>query len=436
MEKLGITTHIFKVGTYKSAIEPYTRDNMSDEAREANLGYLSDLWQAYKQDVAAPRNLTPEAIQAYSDNFLSEMSTNTDETSELAVAKSLIDDLVTREQLKQYLIDEQGANIKGDSYRGLNYARYLKIVDPTPIMPNTINDKVAVVVAKGVILNGKQKAGTIGGQSTSALIRKARKDPRVKALVLRVDSPGGSAYASEMIRREILATQAAGKPVVVSMGSYAASGGYWISAPADEIWASPTTITGSIGIFGMLATFDGPLNKYGIYRDGVGTTNLSGAFDIGKTLREDVASAIQNNIENGYKRFLKIVADGRDMTVEEVDAIAQGRVWSGTDALELGLVDQLGDLEEAIAAAATRAGMVNYDTSYIQQQLSPSEQFLKDIFDTQLMSSVISSQAPLTQVPMRSATDIILYQIQASIQSLRMLDDPNNMYAHCLCTIN
>jgi len=434
--KLGIQTHVFKVGTYKSAVEPFIRDNMSDAAKEANLGYLSDLWQSYKDDIRVARELQPGAIQNYSDNFLVAASNTTEDASSLALDSQLVDRLMSRQELKKYLMDEEGTSANGKSYRGIKFQRYLSIKNPPAIMNNGITtDSIAVVVAKGVILNGKQKAGTIGGLSTSALIRKARTNSKIKALVLRVDSPGGSAYASEQIRREILATKAAGKPVVVSMGSYAASGGYWISANADEIWASPTTITGSIGIFGMMATFEKPLNELGIFRDGVGTTKLSGAWDAAKPLRDDVSNAIQRSIENGYGRFLSIVSEGRNMSVEAVDNIAQGRVWSGRDALELGLVDKLGDLEQAISSAATLAGVVNYEVKYIEQKLTSSEQFFKDLFNSQIFASIVGN-TDSDVVPMRSATDIVINQLQTGIEQLQNMDDPNSMYAHCLCNLN
>ena len=434
--KLGIQTHVFKVGTFKSAVEPFIRDNMSDAAKEANLGYLSDLWQSYKDDIRVARELQPGAIQNYSDNFLVAASNTTEDASSLALDSQLVDRLMSRQELKKYLMDEEGTSANGKSYRGIKFQRYLSIKNPPAIMNNGITtDSIAVVVAKGVILNGKQKAGTIGGLSTSALIRKARTNSKIKALVLRVDSPGGSAYASEQIRREILATKAAGKPVVVSMGSYAASGGYWISANADEIWASPTTITGSIGIFGMMATFEKPLNELGIFRDGVGTTKLSGAWDAAKPLRDDVSNAIQRSIENGYGRFLSIVSEGRNMSVEAVDNIAQGRVWSGRDALELGLVDKLGDLEQAISSAATLAGVVNYEVKYIEQKLTSSEQFFKDLFNSQIFASIVGN-TDSDVVPMRSATDIVINQLQTGIEQLQNMDDPNSMYAHCLCNLN
>ena len=433
LDKLGIKTHIFKVGTYKSAVEPYMRNDMSDEAKEANIGYLNDLWMAYKEDVQVARNLSPNAIQNFSDQFLSRVSQTELDLSDLALESDLIDKLFTRREMTQYLIEEHGSSLGGDSYRDIHFQQYLNIKEPPELMTQGMqDDTVAVIVAKGVILNGKQKAGTIGGDSTAELIRRARKNSKVKAVVIRVDSPGGSAYASEVIRREVLATKAV-KPVVISMGSYAASGGYWISASADEIWASPTTITGSIGIFGMLATFEEPMNTLGISRDGIGTTQLSGAFDATKPLREDVGNAIQQSINNGYREFLEIVAEGRGMSIEAVDEIAQGRVWSGKTALELGLVDKLGNLEQAISSAATLAGLIDYRVSKIEQPLSPGAQFIKDFMGSKLFADDTYSSGP---IPKLSTIDVLLHQIQRSVSRFRQMDDPNNMYAHCLCNIS
>ncbi len=438
--KLGVKMHIFKVGTYKSAVEPFIRNNMSDEAKEANLQYLGDLWESYQMDVASARGLTASDIGQYSNNLLELLSKPEVTASDIALEASLIDALKTRQELKDYFIEKIGTNSTGKDYRNLDHQKYLKIVDKPGLSLTSAGDKVAVVTAKGIIYNGTEKAGAIGGDSTAKLIRKARLDKNVKALVLRVDSPGGSAYASEVIRREVLRTKASGKPVVVSMGSYAASGGYWISAPADEIWANPNTITGSIGIFGMLPTFEEPMNQLGIHRDGVGTTKLSGAFDVGKPLREDVSIAIQNSINNGYNRFLNIVAEGRNMDKDAVDKIAQGRVWSGKAAQELGLVDQLGGIDEAIESAANKAGLVSYQTTYIQHELSESERFIKQLFNSStfsIMGSLVgdTSGSAESQFAMVSPALLMMQQLNTSFQNLLKMDDPEDIYAHCLCDV-
>jgi len=441
LNKLGVKLHIFKVGTYKSAVEPFIRNDMSDAAKEANMQYLGDLWQSYITDVAAARNITAKDVHNYSDNLLKSLSQIDTTPSVVAKDASLIDGLKNRHEFKQYLIGLIGSNSSDDSYKSISYKSYLDIVDKPKLSLSNTADKVAVVVAKGIIYNGTEKPGAIGGESTAKLIRKARRDDSVKALVLRVDSPGGSAYASEIIRREILRTKAAGKPVVVSMGSYAASGGYWISASADEIWASPTTITGSIGVFGLVPTFEEPLNKLGIHRDGVGTTKLSGAFDAGKALRKDVSVAIQSSIDNAYDRFLTIVAEGRSMSKKDVDTIAQGRVWSGKTAYDIGLVDQLGGIELAIDSAANRAGLVSYETYYVEHKLSESERFIKEIFESSALNTALSAIGKFedtsidNSLVMNSPLRQIIQEVQVSFDNLIRMNDPQNTYVHCLCDV-
>ncbi len=437
LDNLGINFHIFKVGTFKSAVEPFLRNDMSDEAKQANLHYLGDLWDDYTESVASARELEADDIKQYSNQYLSKIGDSTTKPSQLAVEASLVDGLMTRQEIKSYLIEKIGSNKTGKNYRQISYKNYLDIITSPDLLESSL-DKVAVVVAKGVIYNGKKKAGAIGGISTADQIRRARVNESVKAMVLRVDSPGGSAFASEMIRREIVAMKEAGKPVVISMGSYAASGGYWISASADEIWASPTTVTGSIGIFGMLPTFEGPLNKYGIHRDGVGTTLLSGAFDAGKPLREDVGNAIQGSIEKGYEQFLSIVAEGRDMNKEEVDKIAQGRVWSGKTAKEIGLVDFLGDIDDAINSAAVLADLDTYEIKYIGHKLSDSEQFFNSLFKSSIISAIQEEVVDSEEIQARflSPAVLLMNELKSSYQMLSTMDDPNNIYAHCLCSVN
>ena len=278
---------------------------------------------------------------------------------------------------------------------------------------------MAIVVADGTILAGDQPAGTIGADSTSRLIREARKDEDVKALVLRVDSPGGSAFASEIIRQELELVQTTGKPVVVSMGGVAASGGYWISATADEIWATPTTITGSIGVFALLPTFEDSLSSVGIARDGVGTSSLTGALDPMTGVSERMGNVLQASVEHTYARFVNLVARGRDMEPEAVEAVAQGRVWSGRKARDLGLVDGLGHLDDAIEAAAERAGIEEYEVVTIEEPLSTQEKILMRLFDE------------FGHSPRPAAW---LTSIFGDFESLVSLNDPKHIYAICeLC---
>ncbi|MGL5393507.1 MAG: signal peptide peptidase SppA, partial [Shewanella sp.] len=273
------------------------------------------------------------------------------------------------------------------------------------------------------ILNGKQPAGQIGGESTAELLRKARFNKHIKALVLRVDSPGGSAFASEQIRQEILALKAAGKPVVVSMGSLAASGGYWISASADHIFATPTTLTGSIGIFGMITTFEDSLASLGVHTDGVATSDWAG-LSVTRTLSPQVEAVIQRHIERGYVDFISLVATERKMSLEQVDTIAQGRVWSGKKALELGLVDELGDMEQAIAKAAKLANLTLFDTQVIEQELTPEQQFVQQMFAT------VASHLPAT-LSQSSMLEQMVAQWTGHLRTLESFNDPNHVYIYC-----
>jgi len=356
IDRLGIDWHVFKVGEYKSAVEPYLRNGPSPEAREADLKWLSDLWAVWLQDVATSRKLEPANLTSYIDQMPDRIAAAKGDLARMALEAKLVDKLGDRDDVRARMVELAGEDEKEKSFRKVSVEDYLEYRGGDRSGADGSGDAVAVVVAKGDILDGKQPAGTIGGDSTAKLIRRARQDEKVKAIVLRVDSPGGSAFASEVIRQELALARKAGKPVVVSMGSLAASGGYWISTASDEIWASPATITGSIGIFGMMPTIDKPLAHYlGVHVDGVGTTRWSGAFRIDRPMQPDVGRAFQVVIEKGYEDFLARVAEARSMSRDEVDKIARGRVWSGKDALERKLVDKLGGLREAIASAAERA---------------------------------------------------------------------------------
>jgi protease-4 len=426
LEKLSISQHIFRVGTYKSAVEPYIRDDMSDAAKEANQLWLTDLWQQYKTDVAEQRDFPITNFDENIDVLVSKLKAANGNVAEYALANHWVDALKTREQTNQDLISKIGSD--GDaSYKHISFYDYLAATTSTTIPENFNADKVAIIVAKGTILDGKQKPGTIGGESTAALLRKARDNKNVKAVVLRVDSPGGSAYASEIIRQEVELLKAAGKPVVASMGTYAASGGYWISAPADKIYASPTTITGSIGIFGFFMTFENTLSKLGIHTDGVGTTDIAG-FGLTRELTPGMASIVQLNIERGYRDFIELVAQNRDMTTEQVDAIAQGRVWSGKKALELGLVDALGNIDSAIEAAAELANLDSYDTLLIETEKSSRALFLQSLFG---QATALLGQPSATQYNENSLLKIIA-ELSAELEQLAELNDPQGIYSFCL----
>ncbi|MBX2847745.1 MAG: signal peptide peptidase SppA [Acidiferrobacterales bacterium] len=420
IDKLGLDVNIFKVGTFKSAIEPFVRNDMSEFAKEANEEWLGDLWRIYLKEVAVARGMKPEVLDVYAQELPRLVAEANGDITKVALDYGLFDKALTRVEARQYLIDLVGEDKKTHSYNAVGLASYLKTIEGDRFGRQSQGDKVAVVVARGTILDGSQPAGTIGGDSTAALIRKARNDESVKAVVLRVDSGGGSAFASEVIRRELEKAKADGLPVIASMGSVAASGGYWISTSSDQIWAHPTTITGSIGIFGMIPTYQKPLAEHlGIRVDGISTAPLSG-IRLDRELPKEAGDAMQVMIEQGYREFLQRVADARGMTTAEVDKVAQGRVWSGTDAFDLGLVDNLGTLEDAVDAAAKLAGLNDgYTTSFIEKELEFQEKIMR-----QLTAKAISATGMQTASPF----DELLGQLKQAGKDFSALNDPNHVY--------
>jgi len=344
------------------------------------------------------------------------------DSTKAALDFGLADKALTRVELREYLISLVGENEKTHSYNKVALTDYLKTIEGDRFGRKAKGDKVAIVVARGVILDGNQPAGKIGGDSTAALIRQARNDESVKAIVLRIDSGGGSAFASEVIRRECEKARADGIPVIASMGSVAASGGLWIATSSDQVWAHPSTITGSIGIFGMFPTYDRPLAEHlGIRVDGVSTAPLAGIRP-DRALPDEVGEIIQGAIEHGYREFLQRVADSRGMTTDEVNQVAQGRVWSGEDALGHGLVDSLGDLDDAIGAAAKLAGLNDdYAVSYIEKEVD-----FKDKVMSQLMSKAVSSTNQITSSV--SPLEAVLHKIEQAAADFGALNDPNHVY--------
>jgi protease-4 len=375
--------------------------------------------------------MTPAAVTSSIDQFNVHLAQSGGDLAAMAKGLGLVDHVGQRDLVRQRLIELTGEDEKTHSFHGVGYRDYLRVAGGPPATQS--DAKVAVLVAKGTILNGQQPLGTIGGDSAATLIRRARHDDDTKALVLRVDSGGGSAFASEVIRRELELLREAGKPVVVSMGSYAASGGYWIATSSDEIWASPTTVTGSIGIFGFFPTFQNPLKEYlGVQVDGVGTAWLS---EVRPDLEmpEAFGVAMQAIIEKGYRDFLDRVGGARDMTREEVNLIAQGRVWSGLQAKEIGLVDQLGDLDDAIASAAVHAGLgEDYGVEYLEKELDFGDQLLID-----LLEEASVWQPLMARGARRQGLDSVLQRIfSEQVETFSRFDDPMGMYAHCLCEVN
>jgi protease-4 len=453
LDKLSINQHIFRVGTFKSAVEPFIRDDMSDAAKEANKLWLDDLWLQYKEDVAKRRGFGIENFDENIDSLVAKFSEADSSFAKYALNNNWVDQLKSRQEMRVELINLVGKNKKGDSYSHIGYKNYIAAtsspMDETVENTEVTSDKVAIIIAKGTILDGTQKPGTIGGDSTAKLLREARNNDKVKAVVLRVDSPGGSAYASEIIRQEVELLKKAGKPVVASMGTYAASGGYWISAPADKIYAAPSTITGSIGIFGMMMTFEKSLSKMGIHTDGVGTTDIAG-FGPTQALTPGMASLFQLSINRGYQEFIQLVATNRNMTLEQVDAIAQGRVWSGKKAKELGLVDELGNLTDAIVAAAGLAKLDQYDTLLIEKEQSSRNKMMEQLLGKsasvlEFANVVGFKNANTTNSAIDLASNAVnnkplsqfITMMQTELTQINQFNDPQGRYTLCVaCSAN
>jgi len=427
LDKLQVQFHVFRVGSYKSALEPFMRDDMSDFDRTANSALLEVLWASYKNDVAGQRRIDPTTIDDYVNHFPNRLAASRGETAQLALSFGLVDELKTADQLRDELVEIAGEDRSKRSYNRVRFDEYLKSARSSSPKIGGEEPKVAVIVAQGVILEGTQPAGRIGGASLSALIHQAWKNEATRAIVLRIDSPGGSAFASEAIRRELELARRAGKPVVVSMGSVAASGGYWIASGADEIWAAPTTITGSIGIFSAFPTFERSLQALGISNDGVGTTRLADAFNPNRPMNSLMADAMNQFMEQGYRTFIARVAEGRNMTTEAVRTVAEGRVWAGQSALEKGLIDSLGGLEAAIESAAKRAGLETYAVDYLQQPLTRRERLLKELneFFTRMIVKALGSVVPEPAAVMKVLAD-------TAFDDLLKLNDPKGLYAFCL----
>tara|TARA_Y100000768_G_scaffold178497_1_gene133660 strand:- start:19969 stop:21804 length:1836 start_codon:yes stop_codon:yes gene_type:complete len=419
LDKLKIDFNVFRVGTFKSAVEPYISNEMSDAAKEANLDYLNILWDSYKDVISRNRQMSSYEIQNLVDNADQILTNPEESTAEALMNYGLVDTLLPRTKIRSYLKDIFGESEDKKSFAKISGYEYFQLIQSEKDTKSN-KDKISVIVARGTIVDGDQPPGMIGGDSTSRLIREAHEDENVKAIVLRVDSGGGGVFASEQIRLELIEAKEKGVKFIASMGNVAASGGYWISANADEIWASHNTITGSIGIFGILPTFDRALKEVGINSDGVSTSELDLSGDITKPLDKGLAKIIQSEINYGYKRFIELVSEAREIPIEEVDKIAQGRVWAGSKAKELGLVDEIGDLEMAISRAAELAGIEEYNIYYPTQFVDWREQLIKRF-------SGITSLF----VPSYIRQNMLLKVTVNALKDLDQLNDPKGLYVIC-----
>lgn len=440
LDKLAVDVHLFRVGTYKSAIEPFIRDDMSAADREASQYLINDIWNNYLSAIALHRGLPAEVLNDLTQNYAQKIVEADGNSAQLALDMGLVDRLITWPEARAELA-QNGASDDDEGYRQVEMQDYLR---QQRSIPNVPGPRVGVVVAEGSITGGSQPPGTIGADSLARLLREANNDDDIKAVVLRVNSPGGSALASEVIRREMELLNESGKPVVVSMGNVAASGGYWISMGAAEVWANPSTITGSIGIFGVFPTFDRTLDKIGIHTDGVGTTPLSGGLRPDRPLQPAAEQMIQSFIERGYQDFLQLVSKYRDLSIDEVDQVAQGRVWTGGQALERHLVDQSGGIQDAINAAAHHAGLGdNYQVHYVEEELTGFESILAEAGSQALIS--VGIEPPQSQVLSAlnggvGAASLVskhpaLARAQQELSLLLSQSDRPQSLAHCFCTI-
>jgi protease-4 len=433
LDKLSVDVNIFRVGEYKSAVETYSRNDMSPAEREESLVWLNTVWGTYKAEVAEARGFAPERLQAYADEAADELRRADGNFAKMALDAGLVTSLKGRFEVEDRLAQITGEDEDTHSYVGVDFDSYLANVDSQRALATRPPHKVAVIVASGEIVPGTQPPGMVGSDTLAAQLREARFDEAVKAVVLRIDSPGGSAFASEVIRREVVALREAGKPVVASMSSLAASGGYWIAMSADRIVASPATLTGSIGIFAVFPTFQRTLERLGVHTDGVGTTALSGEFRIDRPMGEVPKDLLQQNLERSYRDFVGLAAKGRKMKVEAMEAVAQGRVWAGADAKRIGLVDELGGYPAAIEAAARLAKLGDdFDVEYFDANTS-----LGEVFGLRIRVALARIIAPLLP---QSALPVLppeLSPLIAEARRLANLKDPGGAYAYCLmCSID
>jgi protease IV len=429
IDKVGVDFNVFRAGTFKSYTDQFSRSDMAPSEREETSVWLEALWNAYSQDVARARSLPAGALNDFIASQPAALQAVNGDMAKMALQRGLVTGLKSRRQVADELKGLVGEDADSHSFNSIRMNEYLLAVRAKRALKSKSDSKVGIVVASGEIFDGHRPPGSIGGESTADLLRQARYDNAVKAVVLRVDSPGGSEFASEIILREVQALRKAGKPVVVSMSSYAASGGYYISAAANQIFASPTTLTGSIGVFSFIPTFERTLDKLGVKVDGIGTTPLAGDLRLDRALGPVTKQILQASVDHAYAQFLRRVADGRKKSVEDVDKIAQGRVWAGVDAQRIGLVDHLGGLKDATDAAAKLAQLgAEYDVDYIEPELSLREELLM-----QIRSQAVRVGESAGIIPRGNEVERILDPLLEQAHAIAKLDDPRGLYAYCWC---
>lgn len=425
LDKLSLNMHVFRVGEYKDAVEPFLLDEMSDASREHNSQWLNELWSSYTATVEEQRALKAGTLNNYINQMDVHLQQHGGNSASAAQAIGIVDTLADHLQQQHLLINLLGKDKKQDRYRALDYRSYLHYVERETVPSE---QSIGLIVARGMILDGEQPQGSIGSDTLAELIRNARKNNDIKALVIRIDSGGGSAFASEVIRKELETVRQSGLPVLVSMGSVAASGGYWMSMGADQVWATPNTITGSIGVFSAFPTIESSLEKLGINSDGVGTTKLAGALRLDRPMTPLAENIMQQSVNNIYQQFLNLVAQARNSNPDDIHTVAQGRVWTGATAKRLGLVDELGDLQDVIDAAAKAAGLAQYDVIEVEKPLTPAEQLAQQLAGN---LAVYRHQFAASGSTLEQMLASVARQLQPPMTLLQM-NDPRSIYAQCL----
>jgi protease-4 len=429
LDKLEVEVNLFRAGRYKSAMEPFVRDDMSPEAKENNLVWIGNLWQQYLESISAHRGIPLEDLSRAISQFADRLDAVDGDFARFALELGLVDQLTSRPEANLALARQGAAGSGSEGFRQVEFDNYLNITQAGK-QDNTAGT-IAIVVAEGEILRGMQPPGVVGAVTLSDRLRSLAEDREVKGVVVRINSPGGDAFASEKIRREIQALKEMGKTVVVSMGNVAASGGYWIAMGADEVWASSSSITGSIGVYGILPTFAEPLAKLGIHNDGVGTTPLAGKLRLDRSLDPDLRRIFQHATERTYEDFITLVSEARQLSPEEVLNVAEGQVWSGIQAKERGLIDQTGTLQNAIDAAARIAGLgSDYEVIYDEHEISPIEAFLVELTSSAMLRLGLASNGSFAGLP-----HTLLENISGDLRRLAGSGSGVTVAAHCLCDV-
>lgn len=425
LEKFSVSMHVFRAGEFKSIAEPYLRSDMSPGEREVTREWLTDLWTLYGATIEQRRDLQPGGVDSLIENYNQRLDAAEGNTGQLALDAGLIDDLLDRNQQNEFISALVGARGDDGGFEAVQFEHYLSRTRPQRLLPPART--VAIVTAQGDILPGDRPPGSIGGDSLARLLRETADRPQTEAIVLRINSGGGSVFASEIIREEIQRIRETGTPVIASFGSVAASGGYYIATAADRIIATEPTITGSIGVFAAFPTFERLLARGGVYTDGVGTTSMAGGLRPDRGLSPQVAEALQRSVDSIYEDFLTLVMDARGLDREAADAIAQGRVLSAADAMEAGLVDSLGSLDSAVAEAAALAGLDedDYEVISIEPRRSPRDLLLQELSD-------ILGTGFIGELGAGNALARWVAPLRRNLEFLNNLEDPRHLYMHCL----